>query len=91
MFDKACVVEAFGEQYLVDALAPFKDRAAVALEVSEKMEPRFAETLMGHLVFREKFSHIPSQGRAITIKVLEAVCAYDPAVTNKVGTTPSPK
>ncbi len=91
MFDIACVVEEFGEQYLVEALAPFKDRAAAALEVAEKMDPQFAEALMGRLLFREKFSHVPSQGRAITIKLLEAVCAYDPASTNKVATTPSPK
>lgn len=91
MFDIACIVEAFGEQCLLDALAPLKERAAVALEVAEKMDHRLAKTLMGSLLFRENFSHIPSQGRAITIKLLEAVCAYDPASTNKVGTTPSPK
>ncbi|TCU23061.1 hypothetical protein EV130_108204 [Rhizobium azibense] len=65
--------------------------AAVVLDVAGKMDSRFAETMMGKLFFREKFSHIPGQAHELTIKLLEAVCAYEPGSPNKIGTTPSLK
>ena len=91
MFDIACVAQKLGEQYLVDALAPFKDRAAVALEVAGKMDERLAETVMSKLMFHERFSHLPGQAQKITVALHESVCASDPSSTNKIASNPSSK
>jgi hypothetical protein len=73
MFDIACVAWEYGDEYLVEALAPFKDKAAVALGVSERLNADFARTIMGSLLISDRFSEIPQEAQATSIKLLRAV------------------
>ncbi|SFB48006.1 hypothetical protein SAMN03159496_04100 [Rhizobium sp. NFR07] len=73
MFDIACFAWEYGDEYLVEALAPFKDKAAVALGVSERMNADFARTIMGSLLISDRFSEIPQEAQATSIKLLRAV------------------
>ena len=76
MFDIACVVKTHGVEYLNEALTPFGDKCEKALKVARQMNPQFAETIMTRLLYREDFSEIPRLGQAMTIKLLEAICAH---------------
>jgi len=47
MFDIACIAKALGDGYVLEALLPFKTRAAAALAVAERMDASLASTVMG--------------------------------------------
>ena len=72
MFDIACVREFFGDDYLLDALAPFKSECSAAAQAAERMDKRFAEELMRKLLYRNRFAGMPAVARQITIEILEA-------------------
>lgn len=78
MFDIACVRENEGRDYLVEALAPFKDACTRALQTARKMDPRLAEAVMSKLLYKPKYSKIPSQAQRMTVEILEAVCGREP-------------
>lgn len=73
IFDIACVARECGDEYLVEALAPFKDKAAAALGVTERMNADFARTIMSSLQIRDRFSEIPQDAQATSIRLLRAV------------------
>lgn len=75
IFDIACVVKVLGMEYLMDALTPYQSECRKALDVTRKMDPKFAEAIMMRLLFREGFAEIPQKARATTLILLEAVCA----------------
>jgi len=81
MFDIACVAEALGDGYVVEALLPFKNKAAAALAVAERMNAGLASTVMGKLQYREGYADISESAQAKTISLLKAVCEYKPAVS----------
>lgn len=75
MFDLACVVKALGTDYVVKTLSPFRDGCEKALNVARQMNPQFAEAIMKKLLYRESFSEIPAEAQAMTVELLETVCA----------------
>ncbi|MCE6078467.1 nucleotidyl transferase AbiEii/AbiGii toxin family protein [Agrobacterium vitis] len=75
MFDIACVARAYGDTYVIEALLPFKNKAAAALAVAERMDPGFAHAVMGKLQYREGYVDIPKTAQATTISLLRAVSA----------------
>jgi len=48
MFDIACVARAYGDDYVIEALLTFKDKAAAALTVAENMNEGFAAISWGN-------------------------------------------
>lgn len=78
MFDIACVVRTHGQEYLNQALTPFRGKCEAALKVAHQMNPQFAETIMARLLHRDKFSDIPRLAQAMTIQLLETVCTDAP-------------
>lgn len=81
MFDIACIAKALGDKYVVRALLPFKNKAAAALAVAEKMNAGLASTVMGKLQYREGYADISRTAQAKTISLLKAVCEYKPPVS----------
>jgi len=79
MFDIACIAKVRGDEYVVKALLPFKNKAADALSVAERMDASFASTVMGKLQYREGYADISKTAQATTISLLKAVCEYKPA------------
>lgn len=75
MFDLACVMKALGMDYAVESLSPFRDQCEKTLNVARQMNPQFAEAIMKRLLYRESFSEIPAKAQAVTIELLETVCA----------------
>lgn len=82
MFDIACVAEARGVGYVIEALLPFKKKAAAALAVAERMDAGLASTVMGKLQYREGYADVSKTAQATTISLLKAVCEYEPAVSD---------
>ncbi len=58
MFDIACTAKALGDGYVLEALLPFKTRAAAALAVAERMDAGLASTVMGKLQYRKGYAEI---------------------------------
>lgn len=83
MFDIACVMKALGVEYAITALSPFGAECEKALNVSRRMNPQFAETIMTRLLYRERFSDIPRKAQAMTTELLETICAY--AINTRPG------
>lgn len=81
LFDIACIAKALGDGYVVEALAPFKNKAAAALAVAERMNAGLASTVMGKLQYREGYADISKTAQAKTISLLKAVCEYKPSVS----------
>jgi hypothetical protein len=75
IFDTASVIEVIGAPYLIDALTPFAENCRKALDVVSRMNPQFAEAVMNGLVWREHFSDMPQKAQAMTLNLLNAVCA----------------
>ncbi len=75
MFDIACVIKMRGADTLVRALSPFRDDCAKALNVAHRMNPQFAEAIMNKLLYRQGFSDIPAEARAMAIELLETFSA----------------
>jgi len=74
MFDLACVAKACGDGYVIQALSPFKDKVAAALSVAQRMDPRFASTVMGKLQSKAGYAEISKTAQAMTISLLREVC-----------------
>lgn len=73
MFDIAAVIEHFGEDALLSALQPFKDRCAVAADAAEAMRPDFALQVMKTLIVRERFEHVTDIAQRVTVDFLRKV------------------
>lgn len=78
MFDIACVCQNEGDDYLIEALIPFKAACSKALNAARKMDTRLAEAVMSKLLYQPNYSKIPSEAQQKTIEILEAVCAHKP-------------
>ncbi|QTQ86147.1 nucleotidyl transferase AbiEii/AbiGii toxin family protein (plasmid) [Agrobacterium tumefaciens] len=87
MFDIACIAKACGDGYVLEALLPFKNRAAVALAVAERMDAGLASTVMGKLQYREGYAGISKTAQATTISLLKAVCDHKPSVSAAPSST----
>lgn len=74
MFDLACVAKACGDGYVIQALSPFKNKAAAALSVAQRMDPRLASTVMGKLQSKAGYAEIWKTAQAMTISLLREVC-----------------
>lgn len=74
MFDLACVAKACGDGYVIQALSPFKNKAAAALSVAQRMDPRLASTVMGKLQSKAGYAEISKTAQAMTISLLREVC-----------------
>jgi hypothetical protein len=61
MFDIACVLKALGKDYAIEALLPFRNECAKALNVARQMNPNFAKSIMEQLLYREDFADIPGK------------------------------
>jgi hypothetical protein len=81
MFDIACIAKALGDGYVLEALLPFKTRAAAALAVAERMDAGLASTVMGKLQHSEGYADISKTAQATTISLLKAVCDHKPALS----------
>ncbi len=80
MFDIACIAKARGDGYVVETLLPFKDKAAAALAVAERMDAGLASTVTGKLQCREGYVDISKTAQATTISLLKVVCDHNPTV-----------
>tara|TARA_R110002020_G_scaffold207296_3_gene412758 strand:- start:3790 stop:4473 length:684 start_codon:yes stop_codon:yes gene_type:complete len=78
MFDIACVAGACGDDYVIETLLPFKDKALVALAVSERMDAGLASAVMGKLRHRDGYADISKTAQATTISLLRKVCEQQP-------------
>ena len=87
MFDIACIAKALGDGYVLEALLPFKTRAAAALAVAERMDAGLASTVMGKLQCREGYADVSKTAQATTISLLKAVCDHKPAVSAAPSST----
>jgi len=65
---------AYGDKYVIEALFPFKNKAAAALAVAERTNAGLASTVMGKLQYRERYADVPKTAQATTISLLKAVC-----------------
>lgn len=74
MFDLACVAKACGDGYVIQALSPFKNKAAAALSVAQRMDPRLASAVMGKLQSKAGYAEISKTAQAMTISLLREVC-----------------
>ena len=90
MFDIACIAKAYGDGYVIEALLPFKDKAAAALAVAEKMNAGLANTIMGKLQYREGYADVTKTAQATTISLLKAVCDHKPAAS-PAPSSPAPR
>jgi hypothetical protein len=52
-----------------------------------KMDPRLAEAVMSKLLYKPKYSEIPSQAQRMTVEILEAVYGREP----KAEAQPKPR
>jgi hypothetical protein len=90
MFDIACVARACGDDYVIEALLPLKEKAAAALNVAENMDERFARNIMGKLQFRDGYGDIAESAQATTVSLLRSVCEHEPSVSVSPS-SPSPR
>ncbi|AAK90678.2 hypothetical protein EXN51_14990 [Agrobacterium fabrum] len=84
------LAKARGDGYVLEALLPFKNRAAAALAVAERMDASLASAVMGKLQYREGYADISKTAQATTISLLKSVCDPKPAVT-AAPCSPSPR
>lgn len=75
MFDIAYVIRTLGMDYIVEALSPFRDECLHARNVARRMNPQFAQSIMTNLMYRDTFAEISSQAQAMTVELLETICA----------------
>jgi hypothetical protein len=73
MFDIAAVVQALGEDYVVDACSRFPAACEEALRVTEKMNPRLVESVTAKLLVSEGFQALQTRAQTITKELLTAV------------------
>lgn len=71
MFDLAAIAEHHGDDYLVSALRECgRERCQKALDVVEKVNPKAVETVIGQLLYRDRYSHLVTAAQAITHRIL---------------------
>ncbi|WP_374412565.1 nucleotidyl transferase AbiEii/AbiGii toxin family protein [Novosphingobium colocasiae] len=76
MFDLAAVVEHFGADYVVAAIrACGTDRCATAHATVAKASPRFVQSIIGQLMYRERTAHLIERARDISLEMLEQAMA----------------
>ena len=73
MFDIAAVAEHHGDDYAVAALrACGEDRCASALRHVERMNPGFAQKIVGQLMYRERNQHLVHIAQPTTARLLRS-------------------
>lgn len=90
MFDIASVARAYGDDYVIEALLPLKEKAALALNVAENMNEGFARNIMSKLQFRDGYGDIAENAQATTVSLLRSVCGHEPSASASPS-SPSPR